>query len=129
MSDSPTDSAGTPPDALHNELWRRLESALSAAEGLPARIRAGDPAHDHLGTLEALLTEVSALAARTGRDWPEPLRSAAGRLSARLGEALAAARAWVEQAAPRVDALARAERTRRAYRPATHEPSRPRPAP
>jgi hypothetical protein len=117
MSEFPTDSAGTPPDALHNELRRRIESAVSLAQSLPARIRDGDPARDHLGTLEALLTEVRALAAQSGRTWPEPLRAAAGRLSAQLGEALAAARAWVEQAAPQVDALARGERMRRAYRP------------
>jgi hypothetical protein len=117
MSEFPTDSAGTTPDALHNELRRRIESALSLTEDLPTRIGAGDPARDQLGTLEALLTEIHALAAQAGRDWPAPLRSAADRLSARLNEALAAARAWVEQTAPRVDELARGERMRRAYRP------------
>lgn len=117
MSEFPTDSAAQPDDALHNELWRRIESALSLVEALLARIRDGDPAHDHLGTLEALLTDVNALAARAGGNVPEPLRAAAGRLSVQLSEALAAARAWVERTAPQVDVLARGERMRRAYRP------------
>src|SRR5579871_573780 len=116
MSDFANNSTSTPPEALHNELQRRIESALSFAEQLPARLRAGDPARDHLGTLEALLTEVHALAARSGGEWPAPLLAAAQRLSARLGESLAAARVWVEQSAPRIDELARGERMRRAYR-------------
>src|SRR5437870_304570 len=88
--------------AAQNELQRRLDAALALAETVSALAAGGDAAHPHLGTLEALLTDVDALAARAGPDWPAALRATAARLADRLAAALVAARAWAGDAAGRL---------------------------